>query len=249
MEFTYDAYFRFLKRLRAAGYEVRGFDGRTDRTQPRDQVLLLRHDVDLDLDRALALAKLEHQQGFSATYFILVTGPFYNPASAFSREQLRAIATLGHSIGLHFDASVYRCDSDLTEFNRRSSEEARQLEEISGVSVDAVSFHRPAPKLFGAGPELTAPRVHTYLPRFVREMEYCSDSTGVWLYGPPDQREAIARGEAMHLLTHAEWWGERSMPRSPRLSMLLQDRAEYEKRAVPEELGLPVPLNPSGADD
>ena len=243
MEFTYDAYFRFLDQLHSTGYQVRSFDGRGERTQSGDRVLLLRHDIDLDLDRAVTLAELEHRRGITATYFVLLTSSFYNPASASGRERVSAIAALGHSIGLHFDATVYGCDRDVAEFNQRCNEEAQQLEAIAGVSVDTVSFHRPAPMLLGAGPELTAPRIHTYLPQYVQEMEYCSDSTGVWRFGPPDQREAITQGRAMHLLTHAEWWGEEAMPRNLRTSTLLHERAGRVRRAVLDELGMPVDNN------
>jgi hypothetical protein len=177
---------------------------------------------------------------FFVTTSTLLTSPFYNPASASGREQVRTIVALGHSVGLHFDATVYGSAFDVVDFNKRSSEEARQLESIAGVSVGAISFHRPAPLLLGAGPELTTPRVHTYLPRYVQEMEYCSDSTGVWRFGPPDEREAIARGRAMHLLTHPEWWGDEDISRVPRLWGLLKGRAEQIKKAVPEELGIPV---------
>jgi hypothetical protein len=240
MEFTYDAYVRFVDRLRATGYEVRGFDGPGQSTHPDDQVLLLRHDVDLDLDRAVALAELEHRHGISSTYFFLLTSPFYNPASAAGRERVRSIAALGHAIGLHFDATVHDSPDDATEFNHKCADEARQLEAISGVSVDAVSFHRPASTLVGGGPELTAPRIHTYLPRYVREMEYCSDSAGVWRYGPPEERLAIARGQAMHLLTHAAWWGKEAMPPGLRMRLLLEDRTLRTRAEVSAELAVPV---------
>ena len=244
MEFTYDAYFRFLDELRSAGYRVRGFDGPGECTNPHDQVVLLRHDVDLDLDRAVALARLEHEHGISSSYFFLLTSPFYNPASASGRERVRAIAALGHTVGLHFDATVHGAVDDPAEFNRRCTGEAEQLEAISGAPVHAVSFHRPPSLLVGGNAELTAPRVHTYLPHYVREMEYCTDSTGAWRYGPPDERPAVARGEALHFLTHPVWWGEEAVPPGARLRALLDDRAAQARTDVAAELEVPLDTAP-----
>jgi hypothetical protein len=47
----------------------------------------------------------------------------------------------------------------------------------------------------------------------------------------------------MHLLTHAEWWGEEAMPRNLRTSTLLHERAGRVRRAVLDELGMPVDNN------
>src|SRR5213075_2207995 len=40
--------------------------------------LLLRHDVDMSLDAALAMAELEAERGVAATYFLMTRGEFYN---------------------------------------------------------------------------------------------------------------------------------------------------------------------------
>ncbi len=40
--------------------------------------LILRHDVDFSVDRALELAKIENNYGISSTYFFLLHSDFYN---------------------------------------------------------------------------------------------------------------------------------------------------------------------------
>jgi len=240
MQFTYDAYVGFLDRARSDGYTVRAFDTPDRTTGVEDQVIMLRHDVDLDLDRAVALAEVEQRHGVSSTYFILLTSPFYNPASASGRERVREIAARGHAVGLHFDPTVYGTLDNVAAFNARCSAEAGQLEHITGVPVETVSFHRPAPALMGSGPELTTPLVHTYLARYVDDMEYCTDSTGVWRYGPPEDRRALARGHAMHFLTHPEWWSNDDMAPGARIRDLLDDRDRRTRAAVNVELAVPV---------
>ena len=42
-------------------------------------VLLLRHDLDLDLDAGLKMAEIEARLSIKSTYFILLFNNFYNP--------------------------------------------------------------------------------------------------------------------------------------------------------------------------
>ena len=93
--FTYGEYGRFLARL--AGREVvplrelaLGVGG-----------LALRHDVDSRLDSAVELARLEHERGLRATYFVLHTAPYWSGPDLLPR--LRRIQDLGHEVGFHND--------------------------------------------------------------------------------------------------------------------------------------------------
>lgn len=215
MKFTYDAYRAFLARRQADGYDFRGFHD--DPPLRDDPVMLLRHDVDLDLDRAVDLAKVEHAANVQATYFILVTSPFFNVNAVYHRARVRALADLGHWIGLHYDWT----DPEAGEVD----ELADYLDSVAGVEVRAVSFHKPASNLVGADAGLTAPLPHAYQPEFVNEIEYCSDSTGAWRYGPPDARPP----GAMQLLTHPEWWADKQFLTSRhRMRDLLAARAVVE---------------------
>ena len=93
--FTYAEYERFLDRL--AGREVvplREFArGAGD--------LALRHDVDSRLDSALRLARLEHDRGLRATYFVLHTAPYWDDDDLVPR--VRRLQELGHEVGFHND--------------------------------------------------------------------------------------------------------------------------------------------------
>jgi hypothetical protein len=93
--FTYGEYGRFLARL--AGREV----------VPLRELALgvgdlaLRHDVDSRLDSAVELARLEHERGLRATYFVLHTAPYWSGPDLLPR--LRRIQDLGHEVGFHND--------------------------------------------------------------------------------------------------------------------------------------------------
>ena len=40
--------------------------------------ILLRHDVDFDVDKALSIAKIDHSLKIKSHFFFLVDSPFYN---------------------------------------------------------------------------------------------------------------------------------------------------------------------------
>jgi hypothetical protein len=93
--FTYAEYDRFLDRLGARDVvPLREFArGSGD--------LALRHDVDLRLDSALELARLEHARDLRATYFVLHTAPYWDEPDLLAR--VRGLQDLGHEIGFHND--------------------------------------------------------------------------------------------------------------------------------------------------
>ena len=68
--------------------------------QQRGKVLL-RHDVDDLLERSVAMAELQHKCGVKATYFILDTAPYWNPANPDMWLKINRIAELGHEIAWH----------------------------------------------------------------------------------------------------------------------------------------------------
>lgn len=196
MNFTYPEYFRFMCSVRADGYEIRPFDRPGRITSPDERVLLNRHDVDISLADAVAFAAFEHEFEIKATYFVLTTSPFYNAASAPCGRQIRELVRLGHEIGLHHDWSV-------THDYLRS---VRLLEEIAEVDIGTISFHKPHPEFVRSKAELTFPLLHTYSPYYLRTIDYCSDSSRQWRYGPPEERSALRDGKALHLCTHPESW-------------------------------------------
>ena len=66
--------------------------------------ILIRHDVDDDLDRSVRMAELQHSIGVKATYFILNTAPYWEVDLGMNEElfnKLRHIESLGHSIQWH----------------------------------------------------------------------------------------------------------------------------------------------------
>ena len=74
-------------------------------------VVAIRHDVDYDIHAALALARIEHALGITASYYFLHTAPYYGFRDSSGKitrylqtiRRFKKIQSLGHEIGLHID--------------------------------------------------------------------------------------------------------------------------------------------------
>src|SRR5438067_3343328 len=108
-EFSLACYGKLMAELAASGYFLTPFQGNSE-TEVGTPKLFLRHDVDVDLDAALTLARFEKLQNIQASYFFLLRGPFYNVLSDRAETIVNQIHKCGHDVALHFDLSIY--DSD-----------------------------------------------------------------------------------------------------------------------------------------
>lgn len=233
--FTPAGYSALIESLRTRGYEERDFF--SVRADARH--LILRHDIDVSLEAAVALAELEAGFGARATYFVLLRCELYNPFAAAGRAALRRLATLGHEVGLHFDAALV--DGGFDALDKAAAEECTMLEGLIGSPVRIISFHRPVPVLLGLARSL-AGRAHAYEPRFFKAIGYCSDSRGAFHHGDPLAHEAVAAGRALQLLTHPIWWmAEGGIDATDRLERFVAGRAAAMRCALAEMIGSYAP--------
>jgi hypothetical protein len=243
VEFKLNSYVNFVAELLESGYECLPFSSPKARSLTGKN-LLLRHDVDMDPSVAVIMAAAEARVGAKSTYFILLSNRHTNPLDKEFRVAVQEINKLGHWVGLHFDASQYDLTSSSPDFASRVHYEASLLTTLTGVEVDSVSFHRPSRDLINSPHELTAPLSHTYEQSFIEQMEYCSDSSGQWAYGPPEERSAHKLGQPFHLLTHPIWWGNDDAEPLARIKKWMQVRIEtdfsYEVPNVQNPFAVPT---------
>ena len=210
-EFSLEHYRDLLRSARDGGYRWAGFD-----VPPAEGVVILRHDVDLSLDAALALAEAEAEEGAWSTWFLMTRSVFYNLASSEGERAIARLHELGHRVAHH---AVYpHVDLD-DRFD------------------PVVAWHNPDPAYMGSPIDGA---VNVMEPPFFDPGHYRSDSNQRWRHGCP--HEPLARGEFewLQLLTHPEIWafagttmGEtmRSLldaDRAARLEHLRNDRIDLE---------------------
>jgi len=224
VSFTLSAYEEILDALRAAGYESVGFD----RT-PRSGEVVLRHDVDISVRRALAMARAEAAHGFTATYFLQLTTPVYNLLDPQTRLAVRRIQDLGHEIGLHFDAH-YHWDGRPTEaaLTARVDREREILGRLTDARIETVSFHVPDEWVLGVDFDGF---VNAYSPPFFEAIEYVSDSNQKWRDGRP-----FADGfpDAFQVLVHPGLWHERDRE----MDDIVASLADYANAVLDDYLSL-----------
>ena len=176
-DFSLMHYRELLRAAKEGGYRFAGFD-----RAPEPGDLILRHDVDLSLEAAAAMAEVEAAEGAWSTWFLMTRSVFYNLASPDGDRTIARLRALGHRVAHH---AVW----PHVELDER---------------FDAViAWHNPDPEYMsseidGATNVMRAP--------FFDPDRYRSDSNQQWRHGCP--HDALAEGsfEWLQLLIHPEIW-------------------------------------------
>ena len=176
-DFSLRHYRELLAAARSGGYRFAGFDA-----PPAPGDLILRHDVDLSLEAAVALAEVEADAGAWSTWFLMTRSVFYNLDSAAGGRAVGRLRELGGRIAHH---AVWP-DVDLD----------KRFEPV-------VAWHNPDPEymtapIAGAVNAMTAP--------WFDPEHYRSESNQHWRHGCPHEQLARGEFEWLQLLIHPEIW-------------------------------------------
>jgi hypothetical protein len=175
--FDLEHYAELLDAATAGGYRWATFDA-----EPAPGDLFLRHDVDLSLEAALELARLEHARGARATYFLMTESVFYNLDSELGRQTLQELRDLGHAVGLH---AVYP----------RASQDDRFDAVVAWHNPDSAYVNEPVSGF-----------VNVMQPPWFTKGKYRSDSNQHWREGCPDDELRAGAFDWLQLLVHPEIW-------------------------------------------
>lgn len=177
--FSLAAYAELLAAARGGGYRDAFFD-----RDPRAGDLFLRHDVDLSLEAALAMAEVEAAAGHAATYFLMTQSAFYNLRSRVGEDAIARLRALGHRVALH---AIY----PVVEHDERFD--------------PVLAWHNPDPA-YMATP--VTGLVNVMEGRFTGDFArtYRSDSNQHWRRGDPTAELAAGAFPWLQLLIHPEIW-------------------------------------------
>ena len=207
-DFTFKHYKEILKSALRQGFKVTNFRD-LDKVK-NDKILILRHDVDMSITKALQMAKIEYSLGLKATYFIRVHGEFYfldNKNIAILKKMLK----MGHEIGLHTEASALNklWRSNLKEIFIL---EKKYLEELSNQKIISAAEHADLgrPKNFWKKHFFTqVKKEQVGIKNFPQEKKYqkfhyLSDSLQSWREGC--LCDNLAKYNKIQVCVHADWW-------------------------------------------
>lgn len=223
--FTIDTYVNLVlaasERYRFIGFDDSSLD---------DEVTLWRHDIDFSPQRALALAQIESELGVSATYFFQISSRYYSILEPEIASILRQILSLGHKIGLHFDAEVCAHQA-FPDYDRRITFEANVLAETIDSTIGSFTLHNPTTL---AGVSLDEPYraglVNGSSKKLLLNYAYCSDSNGLWRHLSLSEMIADPKATRLYALTHPEWWQVDDIPPRQRLQRCIDGRAKFCSR-------------------
>jgi hypothetical protein len=176
--FTLTHYRELLEAARRGGYRFAGFDG-----APQAGNLMLRHDVDLSLDAAVALAEVEAEAGVSATWFLMTRSNFYNLDCEHGDWAISRLRELGGRLAHHAVRPQAGPGDDRFE--------------------PIVAWHNPDPGYMSTPLD---DAVNVMAPPWFDRDHYRSDSNRHWRSGCPHEPLAAGAFEWLQLLTHPEIW-------------------------------------------
>jgi len=178
--------------------------------------LILRHDVDVSLRRALRMAEIEKEFGICATYMVMINSPLYHVEDVNSRDILLQLIQMRHEIGLHFctDNGEHNSNCEMNSLEAKIHSACKRLEKLTDLPVLSISFHRPKLQ-FLRGPLRVSGRINAY-SRELMEW-YLSDSKGCWREGEPLPKLLKPNRPLLQLLIHPIWWGNEHMLPEDRL--------------------------------
>jgi len=215
--YTYDNYRTLLSGLLDRGYTFASYGDKLE-----EGSVLLRHDLDLSLDRAVRMAEIESELGITATYLPMLTSPAYNVFHSKARDALQRIQSLGHDLGLHFSTHEYWSNHPGPEvLEERVCEEQEAMQHATDRTIEVVSFHIPPEWVLR---ERFDQFISTYEERFFTDIPYRGDSNQRWREAPP-----FANGypERMQILVHPGLWDKDDAAFEQRIRSIQADRIDY----------------------
>jgi len=228
--FIYDNYQKFISILRES-YSFIDFKDGSKFAKVDRPLVILRHDVDMDMVSACNIASIEESVGIRSNFFFMLCCPLYNLFTAENSRLVRQILSAGHHFGLHFDCASYK-DISKDNIEYYIDNECRVLEDFFKHPIEAISFHRPR------GIELSVMSFekwpNTYEKMFVEDYHYFSDSKGIWRDGHPLDSEAYSKRKKMHILVHPIWWTSTPVTPYKRLVNLVINRNHQSEQYISE---------------
>lgn len=202
--YSMSGYQQFVTGLLERAFALVSFD----EFAPYRRIATLRHDVDAELEAAVAMAELESDLGIQSTYFLMLQSPLYNLFNIEFALFARRLADLGHWIGLYYDEN-FDTRVGLTEGETIASifSQASQVQEVTGQKVRAVSFHQPSRAILTRLPDIT-PLISTYDFLSRPGYSYVADSNRSEGFLPHFLRleEETKPTDSLQILVHPMWW-------------------------------------------
>lgn len=197
--------------------------------------IILRHDVEFSVPIALEMAKIEHDLGIRATYFIQLHGDFYNALESKTFKQIREIESLGHQLALHFDAHFWEITRE-DQLDSCLKKDKETFEKYFYTEPKVFSFHNNNAFTLSCTKDMYGGMINVYSVKYTKEFGYCADSTGFWRYEVLEDRLNEAKDQVLQVLIHDGMWQNEVLPPRRRVYKVIDDHAAFMKKSYDETL-------------
>lgn len=212
LDFTLTQYKQVLRTIKLLGVDVFGVGDYLVERPSNHPILLLRHDVDHYPARALRLAQLESELGFRSTYYFRAIPSVFNPTI------MKAIASLGHEVGYHYETL------DITKGNFQQAAELfrAELDRFRAVvPIRTVCSHGNSIAIrngYQANRDLFVQKAglldeldllgEAYLNIDIPTFVYVADNGRTWPYKYKwsDVPRFLTAGQSVYCSLHPDWW-------------------------------------------
>ena len=201
MEFSYDKYKEILLDFKLNKYNFVSFLN-ADKLE-NEKYVYLRHDVDMNLKKSLDLARIEHELGVTSTWYVMPNNKLYNLMDKESIEIINELSQMGHTVGLHIDASGYDTKEELEKDIIDMYEFYSKYMPISKT----ISFHVPNEKILDSDIKIDG-FINAYEDRFYNGLTYVSDSNRRPFLEQERYFDGFINKKNFQLLIHPMWWNE-----------------------------------------
>jgi hypothetical protein len=231
--FTLKHYEEICKIINNSKYQLCFFD---ECLNKNDNVLILRHDIDLSLEQSLKIAIIEKQYHIKSTFFVWLSSPFYNIFEKKYVKIMHKILTLGHKIGLHFDESLYKIKDEI-DLNFFIEKEIRVLNSYFDLDIDVVSMHRPSKWILNNDIQLKK-YINVYSKMYFEEFKYISDSRRQWRKECVCKQIEKGNYPKLHLLLHPIWWVKNDMSFIDRMNSFKRTKINKLEKDLQENISV-----------
>ncbi len=232
LDFTRTNYQRLLK-LVIEKYQPTTFENFC-RQDKNTNFAIWRHDIDCSPQAALAFGKIEASLGVKATYYFNMRCYFYNLFESQVQNIVAELHSMGHEIGLHFDA----LQSDIStahKLEKSLQNEKDTFETFFGFPIKSFSFHNPTEVTSAYKLDSYADLYNAYSEKLMSSLPYCSDSNGHWRFTSLENF-LLANHESIYVLTHPEWWTELVMSPRDRIVRCVEGRASSTLKQYDQQM-------------
>ncbi len=140
-DFSLKNYKRCLELSLSLGYNFYTLDDYFCNRSSSEKNIILRHDVDTQLDIALRKADIEKELGVKSTYFIRLHSHNYNFFCIKDLNKIIDILSLGHEIGLHYETDFYILNKK--DIQQSINKEIGIMEYYLNQKIKTVCPHEP----------------------------------------------------------------------------------------------------------